>query len=64
MQRIEEAPVTLANEATAPKPARVAKEQAEIALKAAAGGRWSSKRRDRRTSLSATPSATALRWRR
>jgi len=32
--------VTLANEAAAPKPARVAKEQAEIALKAAAGGRW------------------------
>ena len=32
--------MTLANEATAPKPARVAKEQAEIALKAAAGGRW------------------------
>lgn len=32
--------MTLANEAAAPKPARVAKEQAEIALKAAAGGRW------------------------
>lgn len=32
--------MTLANETAAPKPARVAKEQAEIALKAAAGGRW------------------------
>ena len=34
--------MTLANDAAtaAPKPSRVAKEQAEIALKAAAGGRW------------------------
>ncbi|NBO52020.1 MAG: hypothetical protein EBU83_01080 [bacterium] len=41
MHRIEEEPVTLANETpTTQKPSRTAKEQAEIALKAAAEGRW------------------------
>ena len=41
MHFIEEAPVTLANETpTTQKPSRTAKEQADIALKAASEGRW------------------------
>lgn len=40
MDVCEEALVTIANEAAAPKPSRIAREQAEVALKAAAGGRW------------------------